>query len=97
METGILAAEAIMGQYHPGRTAVAQTYTRSIKALQPKFEIYHKAEFLFNWPYLTNKLVRHAARSEYTRRKVEWMFNETDDPGFLLTLSEWMRILFANR
>jgi 2-polyprenyl-6-methoxyphenol hydroxylase-like FAD-dependent oxidoreductase len=32
-ETGILAAEAIMGQYHPGRTAVAQTYTRSIKAL----------------------------------------------------------------
>jgi flavin-dependent dehydrogenase len=97
METGILAAEAFMDQYHLGRAAVAQAYTRSIKALQPKFEVYRKAEFIFNWPYLTNQLVRHTARSEYTRRKVEGMFNETCDPGFLITLSGWMRILFANR
>jgi geranylgeranyl reductase family protein len=97
METGILAAEAIMDQYYLGRAAVAQAYTRSIKALRPKFEVYRKAEFLFNWPYLTNKLVRHTARSEYTRCKVEGLFNETGDPGFLLTLSGWMRILFVNR
>ncbi|BCT69032.1 geranylgeranyl reductase family protein [Nitrosospira sp. NRS527] len=97
METGILAAESIMTQYDLGRAAVAQAYTRSINALQPKFEVYRKAEFLFNWPFLTSQLVRHAARSEYTRRKVEGMFNETDDPRFLLTLSGWMRILFANR
>jgi geranylgeranyl reductase family protein len=97
METGILAAEAIMGQYHLGRATVAQTYTRSIKALQPKFEVYRKAEFLFNWPYLTKKLVRHTAKSEYMRGKVEELFNERSDPGFLLTLSGWMRILFANR
>ena len=97
METGILAAEAIMTKYDSGRTAVAQAYTQSMKALQPKFEVYRKAEFLFNWPYLTNKLVAHTARSEYIRGKVEGLFNETSDPGFLLTLSGWMRILFANR
>ncbi|SEP24665.1 geranylgeranyl reductase family protein [Nitrosovibrio sp. Nv6] len=97
METGILAAEAIIAEYDPGRAAVAQAYTDSMKALQPKFEVYRKAEFLFNWPYLTNKLVAHAIKSESTRGKVEGLFNETSDPGFLLTLSGWMRMLFANR
>lgn len=97
METGILAAEAIIAEYDPGRAAVAQAYTDSMKALQPKFEVYRKAEFLFNWPYLTNKLVAHAIKSEYTRGKVEGLFNETSDPGFLLTLSGWTRMLFANR
>ena len=97
METGILAAEAIMAKCDLGHAAVAQAYTRSIKVLQPKFEVYRKAEFLFNWPHLTNRLVGHTARSEYTRSKVEGLFNETSDPGFLLTLSGWMRILFANR
>lgn len=97
METGILAAEAIIAKYDPGRAAVAQAYTDSMKVLQPKFEVYRKAEFLFNWPYLTNKLVAHAIKSEYTRGKMEGLFNETSDPGFLLTLSGWMRMLFANR
>jgi hypothetical protein len=63
-------------------------------ALQPKFEIYRKAEFLFKWPYLTNRLVKHTRRNETTRGKVEGLFNETADPAFLLTLPGWMKILF---
>lgn len=94
METGILAAEAIIAKYQLGRAAVAQTYTRSVNALQPKFEVYRKAEFLFKWPYLTNKLVRHTRNNETTRGKVEGLFNETADPAFLLTLPGWAKILF---
>ncbi|MGH8684898.1 MAG: NAD(P)/FAD-dependent oxidoreductase [Nitrosospira sp.] len=94
METGILAAEAIAMKYDLGRAAVAQAYTRSMDALQPRFEVYRKAEFLFNWPYLTNKLVTHTRQNDYTRSKVEGLFNETSDPAFLLTLSGWKRILF---
>jgi geranylgeranyl reductase family protein len=94
METGILAAEAIIINQYSGRAAVAQTYTKSMDALQPKFEIYRKAERLLNWPYLTNKLVKHTSNNEDTRRKVEELFNETSDPGFLLTLPRWMNILF---
>jgi menaquinone-9 beta-reductase len=94
METGILAAEAIIAKQHSGRAAVACAYTKSMDALQPKFEIYRKAEFLFNWPYLTNKLVTHTARNETMREKMEELFNETSDPGFLLTLTGWKRILF---
>lgn len=94
METGILAAEAIITKCHLGRAAVAQTYQRSMDALQPKFKVYRKAEFLFNWPYLTNQLVRHTRNNETTRGKVEGLFNETTDPAFLLTLPGWMKILF---
>ena len=94
METGILAAEAIIIKQYSGRPAVAQAYTRSMDALQPKFEIYRKAEFLFNWPYLTNKLVKHTSKNEDARQQVEELFNETSDPGFLLTLPKWMKILF---
>jgi geranylgeranyl reductase family protein len=94
METGILAAEAIIMKHYLSRAAVAEAYTRSIAALQPKFEVYRKAEFLFNWPYLTNKLVAHTGRNAYTRGKVEGLFNERSDPAFLLTLSGWRRILF---
>ena len=97
METGVLGAEAIITNHDFGRAAVARVYTRSIEALMPKFEVYRKAEFVFNWPYLTNKLVAHAVKSEYTRGKVQGLFNETSDPGFLLTLSGWMRMLFLNR
>ncbi|HJT51744.1 MAG TPA: FAD-dependent oxidoreductase [Nitrosospira sp.] len=97
METGVLGAEAIITKHGFGRAAVARVYTRSIEALMPKFEVYRKAEFVFNWPYLTNKLVAHAVKSEYTRGKVQGLFNETSDPGFLLTLSGWMRMLFLNR
>ncbi|WP_052494255.1 NAD(P)/FAD-dependent oxidoreductase [Nitrosospira sp. NpAV] len=94
METGILAAEAIIAERHLGRAAVAQTYKRSMDALQPKFEVYRKAEVLFNWPYLTNKLVKHTRENETTRGKVEALFNETSDPAFLLTPSGWAAILF---
>lgn len=97
METGILGAEAIIAKSDQGRAAVTRAYRQSIQTLQPKFEVYRKAEFVFNWPYLTNKLVAHAIKSEYTRGKVEGLFNETSDPGFLLTLSGWMRMLFLNR
>jgi menaquinone-9 beta-reductase len=71
-----------------------RAYTSSINRLQPKYEVYRKAEFLFNWPYLTNKLVTHADNSFYIRSKLEGLFNETNDPAFLLTLSGWWKILF---
>jgi geranylgeranyl reductase family protein len=97
METGILGAEAIITRHDSGRAPVDRAYRRSIQALVPKFEVYRKAEYVFNWPYLTDKLVAHAVKSEYTRGKVQGLFNETSDPGFLLTLSGWMRMLLLNR
>jgi menaquinone-9 beta-reductase len=96
METGMLAADAIINQSHFGRDAVARAYTLSINRLQPKYDVYRKAEFLFNWPYLTNKLVTHAAGNLYFRNKLEGLFNETTDPAFLLTLSGWWKILFGS-
>ena len=96
METGMLAADAIINQSHLGRSAVARAYTLGISHLQPKYEVYRKAEFLFNWPYLTNKLVTHAAGDLYFRNKLEGLFNETTDPAFLLTLSGWRKILFGS-
>jgi menaquinone-9 beta-reductase len=96
METGILAADSIISQSHLGRSAVARAYTLGISRLQPKYDVYRKAELLFNWPYLTNKLVTHAANNLYFRNKVEELFNETTDPAFLLTLSGWRKILFGS-
>ncbi|SOD39889.1 hypothetical protein SAMN06298226_0121 [Nitrosovibrio sp. Nv4] len=75
---------------------MAQTYAGSMRVLPPKFEVYRKAGFLFTGLNLTNKLVAHAIKSEPTRGKVEGLFNETSDPGFLLILSGWKRILFAD-
>jgi menaquinone-9 beta-reductase len=96
METGMLAASAIIANAHLGRRAVAETYTRHIGRLQSKYDVYRKAEFMFSWPYLTNKLVTHADNSLYMRSKLEGLFNETADPAFLLTLSGWWRILFGS-
>ncbi|PTR15268.1 geranylgeranyl reductase family protein [Nitrosospira sp. Nsp2] len=96
METGMLAASAIIAQSSSGRGAVAEAYTQGIAGLQPKYDVYRKAEFMFSWPYLTNKLVTHADNSLYIRTKVEGLFNETTDPAFLLTLSGWRQILFGS-
>ena len=90
----MLAAGAIIAQSPSGRDAVAETYAEGIAGLRPKYDVYRKAEFMFSWPYLTNKLVRHADNSLYIRTNVEGLFNETTDPAFLLTLSGWRQILF---
>jgi menaquinone-9 beta-reductase len=95
METGMLAVGAIITLSHSGRDAVAKAYTEGINRLQPKYDVYRKAEFMFTWPYLTNVLVTHANSNLYIRTKLEGLFNETTDPAFLLTLSGWWRILFG--
>jgi flavin-dependent dehydrogenase len=96
METGMLAASAIIAQSHIGRGAVAKAYTESINRLQPKYDVYRKAEFMFSWPYLTNVLVTQANSNPYIRSKLEGLFNDTTDPAFLLTLSGWWRIFFGS-
>jgi geranylgeranyl reductase family protein len=95
METGMLAASAIIAQSHMGRGAVAKAYTESINRLRPKYDVYRKAQFMFSRPYLTNILVTRANSNPYIRSKLEGLFDETTDPAFLLTLSGWWRILFG--
>jgi flavin-dependent dehydrogenase len=96
METGMLAASAIIAQSHIGRGAVSKAYIESINRLQPKYDVYRKAEFMFSWPYLTNILVTQANSNPYIRSKLEGLFNDTTDPAFLLTLSGWWRIFFGS-
>lgn len=93
LETGILAAKALLAHAGQGRAAVAAAYSASMSALKPKYDAYRKAELLLRRPWLANILVRRAGRGGYMHTRLEALFSETADPANLFRLSTWVRIL----
>lgn len=93
LETGILGADTLLANGTAGPAAVAQAYTAAMRALQPKFAAYRRAELLLRWPWLANTLVARAAQGDYMRGRLEALYQERVDPARLFKLRTWLRIL----
>jgi hypothetical protein len=88
METGLLAAEAIVAGLRQGsdEAELRRGYEASIGALQPKFELYRKASRVNAHPWLADLVIWRARKSERILRRMSGVLEETSNPGNLVSL-----------
>ncbi len=85
LETGLLAADAVLHEQAQGDDAVRSRYEQSLKALQPRFGLYEKAAQVNHRPWLIDLVIWRARKSEGIRRRMSGVLEETQNPGRLLS------------
>jgi menaquinone-9 beta-reductase len=97
-ETGLLAAEALLsiaGQVPAGTAAEVRTrYEAALVALQPRFDLYERANRVNAHPWLADMLIWRANKSERLLRRMAGVLEETSNPGNLVSVRGIMRVLF---
>jgi menaquinone-9 beta-reductase len=88
MQTGMLAAAAIVTGHAQrlGDGAVRTGYEDSIRALQPRFELYRKASRVNAHPWLADLVIWRARKSERILRRMSGVLEETANPGNLVSM-----------
>lgn len=87
MQTGMLTAAALV----EGRErtlddgAVREHYEASIRALQPRFELYRKASRVNAHPWLADLVIWRARNSQRILRRMSGVLEETSNPGNLVS------------
>jgi geranylgeranyl reductase family protein len=98
LETGILAAEAIV----EGRRAAASdadvraTYEARVQALKPRYLVYERANTVNAHPWLVELLTWSARRSSARLKRMSGVLEETHTPSNLLSVRAWARLLFEH-
>ena len=97
LETGILAAEAIVDgdRSRSAEAEVRAVYEAALVALKPRFEIYEKANAVNSHPWLVDVLAWSANRSPSRLARMSGVLEETHVPGSLTSLRSWWRVLFV--
>jgi flavin-dependent dehydrogenase len=88
METGLLAAESLINARAEQQddAALAAHYEAALKRLKPKFDLYEKGNRVNYHPWLTEILIRRAARSPRLRQRMANLLEEKSTPAQLVTL-----------
>jgi flavin-dependent dehydrogenase len=94
METGLLAAEALLAHGEAGDAAVAGGYETALRALQPKFDLYETASHVNMRPWLTDLVIWRARKSPRILRRMSGVLEETQNPGRLLSWRGMTKLLF---
>ena len=94
METGILAAEAILEGRHSADAAVRRGYEASLAALKPRFDMYETASNVNNHPWIADLVVWRARKSPRILRRMSGMLEETQNPGRLFSWRGLTRLMF---
>lgn len=94
METGMLAAEALLGgRAHDGDgSAVRARYEASLAELQPRFAMYERANWVNRHPWLADLVLWRGQRSERVLRRMSGVLDESSNPGQLLTAKGFYRL-----
>ena len=90
LETGILAAEAIL--QGGDEAGVRAGYASRINALRPRFAHYERANLIYRYPLLADLLIWRARQSARLRQRLSGVINETSNPARLFTLKGVMRL-----
>jgi flavin-dependent dehydrogenase len=85
METGMLAAKAIVQGRAQSDASVCQAYEASLRALQPRFELYRKASRVNAHPWLADLVIWRARNSPRILRRMSGVLEETANPGNLVS------------
>ncbi len=89
METGLLAAEALLAHGGSAATDVAaaiERYQSAIAALKPRFDLYERANRVNDHPWLADLLIWRANKSPRILKRMEGVLEETGNPGHLVSL-----------
>lgn len=93
METGMLAADAILAHRSDDAAARAQ-YEAALTALKPKFDLYERANRVNAHPWLADLLIWRAQKSPRLLKRMSGVLNETSNPGNLVSLKGISRLFF---
>ncbi len=96
METGMLAAQALLAADPGGPSAlgpeaaardsaVRAQYERDLLTLKPRFDLYNKAATVNHMPWLIDLLLWRASRSAGVLRRMSGVLEETSNPGHLVS------------
>ncbi len=98
LETGLAAADVLIDGRRQQRpeAQVRATYEQQVRALQPRYEMYDKANIVNMHPWLVDLVVWSAKRSPSRLRRMTGLLEETHLPSNLLTVKSWMRMLFVH-
>ncbi len=97
MQTGILAAEALIGgkaKKH-NDTDIRAAYEAALLALKPRFDMYEKASTVNAYPWLIDLLVWSAKRSPGRIQRMSGVLEETHIPKGLVSLKSLARLVFV--
>ncbi|MDH4051926.1 MAG: NAD(P)/FAD-dependent oxidoreductase [Rubrivivax sp.] len=92
MQTGLLAAEAIVAERDDDRARAR--YEEALRALKPRFDLYAKAEHVNRHPWLTDLVIWRARKSPRILRRMSGVLEETQNPGRLLSWRGVTKLLF---
>ncbi|HJV94563.1 MAG TPA: geranylgeranyl reductase family protein [Albitalea sp.] len=94
METGILAAEAMVAGRDGAlaESEVRQRYEAALLALKPRFDLYARANKVNRHPWLADLLIWRAKKSARLLRRMSGVLNETSNPGHLVTFKGIVRL-----
>lgn len=94
METGMLAAEAILAGRRSGGddASVRADYEARLRALKPRFDLYERANRVNAHPWLADLLIWRAKKSERLLRRMTGVLNETSNPGHLVSVKGIARL-----
>jgi len=98
LETGILAAEAVLEGRREGTsdTEVRTRYEGRVHALKPRYVVYARANTVNAHPWLVDLLTWSARRSKARLKRMSGVLEETHTPGNLLSARSWARLLFEH-
>ena len=90
METGMLCAEAILGQ--GSDDVIRSDYENSLKRLKPRFDLYERANHVNAHPWLADLLVWRARKNPRLVKRMSGVLDETSNPGHLVSVRGMMKL-----
>jgi len=97
METGMLAAKALIDAGASNPDAAHTAYAEAIGALKPRFDLYERANRVNNHPWLADLLIWRANRNARILRRMSGVLEESSNPGNLVSARGLARLLLPMR
>ena len=97
METGMLAAKALIDAGASNPDAAHTAYAEAIGALKPRFDLYERANRVNNHPWLADLLIWRANRSAGILKRMAGVLEESSNPGNLVSARGIARLLLPIR
>jgi menaquinone-9 beta-reductase len=94
MESGLLAADALLHEREAPDAAVQARHEAALRALQPKFDLYDLASRVNDHPWLADLVIWRARKSPRILRRMTGVLEETQNPGRLFTVAGLTKLMF---
>ncbi len=93
LETGMLAAEALLREGGAGEAAARVAYEAELTRLRPRFAMYDSASYVNHHPWLADLVVWRARRSPRILERLSRVLEEKQNPSHLFTLRGAARLM----